>query len=40
MPEWKELLAGIAVCMLIAWILLPRVAYGPLLDDPEFDAAL
>jgi hypothetical protein len=40
MPEWKQLLAVLSVCMLIAWVTMPMVLYGPLLDDPEFDRAM
>jgi hypothetical protein len=40
MPEWKELLAGLSVCMLLSWLMTPLVLFGPLLDDTEFDDAL
>ena len=40
MQEWKQVVATISVIVLLASMVLYLVMLGPVLDDPEFDAAL
>jgi len=40
MQEWKQVVAVISVIVLLASTVLYLVMFGPVLDDPEFAAAL
>ncbi len=40
MQEWKKVVSVISVIVLLASMVLYLVMFGPVLDDPEFDAAL